>query len=96
MPLKDADEIVDAPPAEVLLDAMHVRDQGGRWSIAGAAWIKIAGEVPVLRPLAIAARLPAISKCIELIYAMVARNRHRISHLLGDRACAVASEPRRR
>ena len=91
VPLQDAKEIVDAPPMEVLLDAIHVRDWDGHWSIAGAAWIRIAEEVPLLRPLAVVARVSAIRTCIELMYASVARNRHRISHLLGDQACAVRS-----
>ncbi len=91
MPLQDADDIADAPPMEALLDAIHVRDRDGRWSAAGAACIRIAEEVPLLRPLAVAARVSAIRIGIDLIYAMVARNRHRISHLLGDQACAVRS-----
>ena len=89
VPLQDAGEIADAPPMEVLLDAIHVRDRDGRWSIAGAAWIRIAAEVPLLRPLAAVARVRAIRTCVEWTYALVARDRHRISHLLGDEACAV-------
>jgi predicted DCC family thiol-disulfide oxidoreductase YuxK len=38
VPLQDAAGIVDAPPMEVLLDAIHVRDADGRWDEAGAAW----------------------------------------------------------
>lgn len=94
LPLQDAGEIVDAPPMELLRDAIHVRDRDGQWSIAGAAWIRIAEEVPLLRPLAVVARVSAIRIGIELVYAMVARNRHRLSPLLGDQACAVRSRTR--
>ena len=91
VPLQDAHEIVDAPPMGILLAAIHVRDRDGRWSIAGAAWIRIAEEVTLLRPVAVVARVSAIRIGIELVYALVARNRHRISHILGDQACAVGS-----
>ena len=89
MPLQDAGEIADAPPAEVLLDAMHVRDGRGRWTVAGAAWIRIAEEIPLLRPLAIVARLPLFGRFVEWTYGRVAGNRHRISQLLGDDACPI-------
>jgi predicted DCC family thiol-disulfide oxidoreductase YuxK len=89
VPLQDADTVVDAPPVEALLEAMHVRDPEGRWSVAGAAWIRIAAEVPLLRPLAVAARLAPVRLLAEWAYARVARNRHRISRVLGVDACAV-------
>jgi predicted DCC family thiol-disulfide oxidoreductase YuxK len=89
MPLQDAGEIGDAPPAEALLDVMHVRDPDGRWSLAGAAWIRIAVEVPLLRPLAVAARLGPIRFLAEWTYWRVAGNRHRLSHLLRDDACSI-------
>lgn len=92
MPLQDADGIDDAPSAAALRHAMHVRDRYGRWSCAGAAWIRIAEEIPLLRPLAIAARLPPVRSLVEWTYWRVAGNRHRISHLLGDDACRL--EPR--
>lgn len=86
-PLQAAERVVDAPSLETLLDAMHVRDRYGRWSIGGAALIRIAEEVALLRPIAVAARVPAIRRSIESIYRWVARNRHRISHLIGEDAC---------
>jgi predicted DCC family thiol-disulfide oxidoreductase YuxK len=89
VPLQDAGEIVDAPPVEVLLDTLHVRDAEARWSLGGAAWIRIAEEVPLLRPHAALARMPAIRGLVEWAYARVAGNRHRISHLLGADACAA-------
>jgi predicted DCC family thiol-disulfide oxidoreductase YuxK len=89
MPLQDAGEVVDAPPTEVLLGAMHVRDPDGHWSFAGAAWIMIAAEVPLLRTVAPVARVPAIRAVVDWTYAWVADNRHRISQLLGDGSCPV-------
>jgi hypothetical protein len=44
--------------------------------------------VPALRPVALLARLPFAHPFVEPVYALVARNRHRISRLLGDEACA--------
>ena len=89
----DARDVVDAPPEDVLLEAMHVRDADGRWSHAGAAWIRIAREIRVLRPLAIAARLAPIRSLVEWTYWRVSDNRDRLSHVLGDAACDV--KPRR-
>jgi predicted DCC family thiol-disulfide oxidoreductase YuxK len=89
LPLQAAGEIADAPPVEVLLDAMHVRDRDGRWSVGGAAWIRVAAEVPVLRPLAVVTRLSAIRGVVDWTYARVAGNRYRISRLLGVDACSV-------
>ena len=66
---------------------MHVRDGAGRWSISGAAWLRIADAVPALRPLAWYARLPFIRPLVEPVYTVVANNRHRLSRLLGDDAC---------
>jgi predicted DCC family thiol-disulfide oxidoreductase YuxK len=89
LPLQAASEIAGAPPAAVLLDAMHVRDPEGRWDSAGAAWTRIAQEVPVLRPIAVVARIPGGRRFVEWSYARVAGNRHRISRLLGDDTCSV-------
>jgi 3-demethoxyubiquinol 3-hydroxylase len=80
----------DAPDIDVLLASMHVRDRAGRWSVGGAAWVRIAHEFPLLRPLAFLARLPGLRSLVEPAYALVARNRHRISRLLGDDACAIS------
>ena len=80
---------VDAPPVDVLLGSMHVRDQAGRWSVGGAAWIRLAREVPLLRPLAIVAGLPIISRLVEPAYSLVATHRHWLSHVLGADACSI-------
>jgi predicted DCC family thiol-disulfide oxidoreductase YuxK len=90
-PLQLATEATrDAPPLDVLLHAMHVRDGAGRWSVGGAAWLRIAQDVPLLRPLGFLAQLPVIRALVEPTYAVVAGNRHRISRLLGDEACPIA------
>jgi predicted DCC family thiol-disulfide oxidoreductase YuxK len=89
IPLQKASVAVPGAPSEDrLLDRMHVRDGAGRWWRGGAAWLQIADAVPGLRPLARLARLPFIHPFVEPIYGLVARNRHRISRLLGDEACA--------
>ncbi len=90
VPLQRAAEVVsDAPDIDRLLASMHVRDPAGRWSVGGAAWLRIADEIPLLRPLAFLARLPGLRRLVEPTYALVARNRHRISRLLGDDACSI-------
>ena len=91
LPLQAAREIPDAPPEDVLLEALHVRDEAGQWNLAGAAWIRIAKELPLLRPVAIAARLAPVRRLIEWAYWRIAGNRHRLSHLLCDDACAIGS-----
>ncbi|MEP7082915.1 MAG: DCC1-like thiol-disulfide oxidoreductase family protein [Chloroflexota bacterium] len=82
-----AAELGDTPPDDVLLERMHVRDEAGRWESGGAALIRIAGLVPVLRPLAVAGRLPPVRWSFEAWYRIVARNRHRLGRLLGLDGC---------
>ena len=78
----------------VLLEAIHVRDEYGRWSVADDACIRIGLEVPVLRPLAILAGLSVMRGIRELVYALVAGHRHQLSRLLGDDACQIERRPR--
>jgi predicted DCC family thiol-disulfide oxidoreductase YuxK len=90
IPLQEAGEAVPgAPPEDHLLELMHVRDGTGSWSRGGAAWLRIAEVVPALRPFALLARLPFVRPFVEPIYGFVAGNRHRISRLLGEYACAA-------
>lgn len=77
----------DAPPEPALLDMMHVRDAAGRWERGGAAWLRIAAAVPILRPLAVAGRLPLVRLAFEAWYRVIARNRHRLGRLLGLDGC---------
>jgi predicted DCC family thiol-disulfide oxidoreductase YuxK len=81
--------IAGAPSEDRLLERMHVRDAAGQWSIGGEGWLQVADAVPALRPLAILARLRFVRPFVEPVYGLVARNRHRISRLLGDDACAA-------
>lgn len=91
VPLQGARSVVpDAPSEDRLLDRMHVRDGEGHWSIGSEGWLRIAGAVPALRPLAILAHLPFVRPFVEPVYALIARNRHRISRLFGDDACGTA------
>jgi predicted DCC family thiol-disulfide oxidoreductase YuxK len=89
IPLQAALGMPDAPSIDVLLDAMHVRDSDGGWSVGGAAWIRISREVALLRPFGLLARLPLLRRFVEPTYALVARNRHRISRALGADACRI-------
>ena len=94
LPLQAAGDVAGAPQRDVLLEAIHVRDEYGRWSVAGNACIRIGQEVPVLRPLAILAGLPVMRRLVERLYALLARRRYRISRLLGDDACQIERRPR--
>jgi predicted DCC family thiol-disulfide oxidoreductase YuxK len=87
--LQAAGEMAGAQPIDVLMDTIHVRDDCGRWSVAGAAWTRIGQEVTVLRPLALLAGLPVIRRIVERTYTFVAGNRHRLSRLLGDDDCQI-------
>jgi predicted DCC family thiol-disulfide oxidoreductase YuxK len=88
LPLQQAAaELDDAPPEEVLLETLHVRDRHGRWERGGAALLRIAAVVPLLRPVAAAGRVPLVRWGLEAWYRVVARNRHRLGRLLGLEAC---------
>ena len=77
----------DAPPQATLLDQIHVRDEAGRWHRGGTALLRVAGVVPILRPLAVAGRIPPVRWVFEAWYRVVARNRHRLGRLLGLDGC---------
>ncbi len=68
---------------------MHARDASGHWYTGGAAWLQIAHLVPLMKPLAIVAELPIIRSLVEPTYGVIARNRHRISRLMGDGDCSL-------
>jgi len=46
MPLRAAPDLAGSPSLDVLLDAIHVRDEEGRWTVAGPAWIRIGDRRP--------------------------------------------------
>jgi predicted DCC family thiol-disulfide oxidoreductase YuxK len=94
VPLQAAGEMAGAPPRDLRLDAIHVRDEDGKWSVGGDAWTRIGQDVTVFRPLALLAGLPVIRRFVQWTYALVAGNRNRLSRLLGDDVCQI--EPRTR
>ncbi len=85
--------IPGAPPLDTLLASMHVVDRQGRWSVGGAAWMQVLERIPVTRPLAIVGRLPVIDRVVDATYRAVSAHRHRLSRLLGVRACRVPGTP---
>lgn len=87
LPFQAAGEMADAPPIDVLREALHVRDEDGSWHVAGAAGIRIGQEITLLRPLALMARIPLIRRFVDRTYALVADNRQGISRVLGDDGC---------
>jgi predicted DCC family thiol-disulfide oxidoreductase YuxK len=90
--LQRATEIAsDAPSEDQLLQEMHARDTSGHWFMGGAAWLQIAHVVPLMKPLAFVAELPLIRSLVEPTYTVIARNRHRISRLMGDGDCSLRS-----
>jgi predicted DCC family thiol-disulfide oxidoreductase YuxK len=91
VPLQTAPPLVDLPPNAELAESLHVRDSQGRWSVGGAAAIRLAREVPALRPLAALARVPGVPRLADAAYALVAANRQRLSRLLGEDACRIPS-----
>jgi predicted DCC family thiol-disulfide oxidoreductase YuxK len=83
-------DVPGMPPRDQLLDSLHVIDASGRWSVGAAAWVELASRIPVLWPSSVAARrLPLAMPILDVIFRLVAENRHHISRLLGLRACQV-------
>jgi len=76
------------PTEQELLALMHVVDDAGRWDRGGAALLRIADTIPALRPLALVGRLPLAGLAVEWLYGLGARNRVRLSRLLGLEGCA--------
>ena len=83
VPLQAASILPDAPSRKKLEASLHVRNSDGDWVRGGAACLRIAGALPLLMPLALAGRLPFAMGLIEHGYQAVARNRDRLSRLLG-------------
>lgn len=78
---------------------MFVEDSTGRLFGGAAAVARIVRQVPVIGPIGYLYYLPPLKQLADLGYRLVARNRHRLSRLLGwqplpddscaDGACAV-------
>lgn len=79
--------IPSAPAQEELAATLHVLDASGRWTLGGAALVRIGHALPLLRALAMLAELPFLRLAIEQLYALLARNRHRIGRLLRLSGC---------
>lgn len=89
IPLQGAPAVLPNAPAEQdLMAALHVVDPSGRWTRGGAACVRIAQTLPLLRPLSTLAELPVVRWSVEPLYALVARNRHHIGRLLGINGCS--------
>lgn len=90
VPLQRAAAVApDAPPEDRLLEALHVRDAGGRWLAGGAAALAIAGALPALGQLARLGRLPVLRGLVEPGYGLVVTHRDRLGRLLGVDACRI-------
>lgn len=88
VPLQSAaNEVPSAPARRELLETLHVGDGAGRWLRGGDACLEIASVIPVLRPLAMAGRLPLVRRGVDRAYRLVARNRHRLTRLLRKEGC---------
>ena len=87
-PLQDYVPAAPGDPARAELEAaLHVRDERGAWHVGGDAALQIARVVPALAPLALAGRLPGMSRLADAAYDVVARNRHAIGAWLGVERC---------
>lgn len=81
-------ELGDQPPLDDLVESLHAVDAEGRWWVGADACLEIAHRIPILRPLELVGRLPLAKPVLAVGYRVVARNRHRLSRLLGLTSCA--------
>ena len=89
-PLQQAPTVApDAPAADELLAALHVRAADGRWHRGGDAVLTALEALPHWRPLARLVRRTPISLLVEPAYRLVAANRGLASRLLGAEACPL-------
>ena len=77
------------PAQDKLVGQLHVMDSDGMWWTGADACIEIADRLPGLRPLVSLAVIPLSRPLLVFGYRLVARNRHRLSALLGLGSCAV-------
>ena len=83
VPLQQARaRVPDAPALETLDSSIHVVDERGAWWTGGEAFLRIADEIPVLRPLAVVGRLPVLRRAVEPGYRFVAAHRHQLGRLV--------------
>jgi len=77
------------PTLDELLDSLHAVDEQGRWWVGADAVVEIARRVAVLAPVSLVARSPYAMVVLDIGYRWIARNRRRLSRLLGMAACYV-------
>ena len=82
----------DDPTPALLLDRLHAHDDRG-WSAGGAAMLRIAAEIPALKPLAVVGRLPGTDALVDAVYQLVADHRGTISRLLRLDRCRFRPDP---
>jgi predicted DCC family thiol-disulfide oxidoreductase YuxK len=70
-------------------DKMAVLGPSGEVWLGGDGWIECLRLTQRYRVIAGIFGLPGLRACVHGVYALVARHRHRISRLLGYRACRV-------
>jgi predicted DCC family thiol-disulfide oxidoreductase YuxK len=93
-PLQDyAPRRADDPSIPDLLARLHVHDDRGTWASGGAAFLRVAAQLPLLRPLAIAGRLPGAGMVVEAAYDLVAGHRQQISRWLDLDHCQHRPRP---
>lgn len=90
-----ADEGADVPSRAELLVRLHVRDVDGTWYAGGPAVTRIAAEIPLLAPLGVVGRLPAVEPLVETAYRFVANRRGAIGHWLRVDGCPFEGDPPR-
>jgi predicted DCC family thiol-disulfide oxidoreductase YuxK len=69
------------------------RSSGRQW-VRAAALARMLAALPGWAVLGFLLRVPPISWFADLGYRLFARNRHRVSHALGLRACSISHRPR--
>jgi predicted DCC family thiol-disulfide oxidoreductase YuxK len=70
-------------------DQMAVVGPAGEVWLGGDGWIQCLGLTRRYRMAASFLALPGVRGCVQAVYWLIARNRHRISRLLGHPACRV-------
>ena len=82
-------DIAGAPDLDRLVWSLHAVDNKGSWFSGAQATVEIARRVPVLRLVALVARIPGAMIVLGLGYRLVAANRHWLSRKLGLKACRL-------
>ena len=76
-----------APSLDAMKASLHAGVPGRDWSTGGAAAMRIARAVPILRSLAFVGSLPLVNRLVEPGYVLLASNRDRIGRILGTERC---------